>query len=109
MQPLANPIVVLYTDGGPDHNNTFLSVQLSLIALYLENDLDMLLALRTAPHQYWKNPCEKVNCILNLGLQAVGLMRARMDEKHEKAIASALANLWNLLNPLSITCFLDLH
>ena len=73
---LKSPILIMYTDGGPDHNNTFLSVQLSLIALFLKHDLDMIIAVRTAPHQSWKNPCERVNCILNLGLQAVGLMRA---------------------------------
>ncbi len=49
----------------------------------------MAIAVRTAPHQSWKNPCERVNCILNLGLQAVGLMRARMSESFEKAISSS--------------------
>lgn len=36
----ANPILLLYTDGGPDHHVNFLSVQLSLIALFLACDLD---------------------------------------------------------------------
>ena len=67
-------IVVLYTDGGLDHNNTFLSVQLNLISLFLHHDLDLIEAARTAPYRSWKNPCERVKCILNLGLQAVGLM-----------------------------------
>ena len=44
--------------------------------------LDTLEAVRTAPYQSWKNPCERVNCILNLGLQATGLMRATMEEKN---------------------------
>lgn len=48
----------------------------------------MIEAVRTAPYQLWKNPCERVNCILNLGLQAVGLMRKRMEEKFESVIAS---------------------
>ena len=86
---LEKPILMMYTDGGPDHNNTFLSVQLSLIAVFLKHDIDMAIAVRTAPHQSWKNPCERVNCILNLGLQAVGLMRARMSESLEKAISSS--------------------
>lgn len=34
-QQISSPILVLFTDGGPDHNNTFLSVQLGLIALFL--------------------------------------------------------------------------
>lgn len=78
---IVSPIMVFYTDGGPDHNNTFLSVQLSFIALFLHHDLDMLEAVRTAPYQSWKNPCERVNCILNLGLQATGLMRVSMEQK----------------------------
>ena len=38
----------------------------------------MLQAVKTAPYHSWKNPCERVNCILNLGLQSVGLMREKM-------------------------------
>lgn len=85
----SNPaILLLYRDGGPDHNVTFLSVQVSLIALFLIHDLDLLTAVRTAPYQSWKNPCERVNCILNIGLQAVGLMRKVMSNDHEKMISS---------------------
>ena len=41
----SNPaIVLLYTDGGPDHNVTFLSIQLGL---FLHHDLDLLEAVRT--------------------------------------------------------------
>ena len=34
------PILLLYTDGGPDHRLTYISVKLSLIALFLKRDLD---------------------------------------------------------------------
>ena len=44
------PILLLYTDGGPDHRLTYISVKLSLIALFLERDLDYLCAVRTLPH-----------------------------------------------------------
>ena len=58
----SNPaIFLLYTDGGSDHNVTFLSVQLGLIALVLQHDLDMLEAVRTASYHSWKNPCERVS------------------------------------------------
>ena len=67
-----------YTDGGPDHNNTFLSVKLGLIALFIQLDLDMLEAVRTAPYQSWKNSCERVHSVLNLWLQATGLTRTAM-------------------------------
>ena len=47
---------------------------LSLIALFLNLNLDFLLACRTAPNHSWKNSVESIMSILNLGLQCVGLM-----------------------------------
>ena len=79
-----NPILLLYTDGGPDHRVNFLSVQLSLIAVFLARDLDCLVAVRTPPFNSWKNPAERIMSELNLALQAVGLMRTRMSDKLEK-------------------------
>ena len=58
------PIIFLFTDGGLDHRITYLSVQLTLISVFLVFDVDVLCACRTAPTQSWKN-----------GLQSVGLMR----------------------------------
>ena len=40
----------VYSDGGPDHRHTHVSVQLSLICLFLKIDLDYLCAGRTAPY-----------------------------------------------------------
>ena len=77
------PVLFVYTDGGPDHRLTYLSVQLSLISLFLTLDLDFLCACRTAPYHSWRNPVERVMSTLNLGLQSVGLMRQEMDEKSE--------------------------
>ena len=68
----------MYSDGGPDHNLTFGSNQLALICLFQQLDLDVLQVVKTAPYHSWKNPCERINCILNLGLQSVGLMREKM-------------------------------
>ena len=42
---------VLITDGGPDHNNTFLSVQLGLISHFLHHNLDMIQDESTAPYR----------------------------------------------------------
>ena len=69
------PIMFLFTDGEPDHRITYLSVQLTLISVFLVLDLDVLCACGTAPAQSWKNPVERVMSLLNLGLQSVGLMR----------------------------------
>ena len=81
------PILCLYTDGGPDHNNTFLATKLALMSIFLEKDLDMLVAVRTPPYHSWKNPVERVMSIVNIALQGVGLMRSPMSEKQEKEIS----------------------
>ena len=81
-----NELLFLYSDGGPDHNLTFLYVQLSLIGLFLALDLDCLVAVRTPPGHSWKNPAERVMCVLNLGLQSVGVMRASMSNEKELLI-----------------------
>ena len=83
-----NPILCLYTDGGPDHNNTFLATKLALISIFLEKDLDMLVAVRTPPYHSWKNPVERVMSIVNIALQGIGLMRSPMSEKQEKETSS---------------------
>ena len=105
------PILFLYTDGGGDHNVTHVSTQISLINVFLKNDLDMLQAVRTPPYHSWKNPVERVNCILNLGLQSVGLMRASMNDKYEAKIKSCkcVKDIRTLAqgDPNFKECFLD--
>lgn len=64
------PLLFIYSDGGPDHR---LTVQLSLISVFLERDLDFLCAARTAPYHSWRNPAERIMSIINLGLQCVGI------------------------------------
>ena len=54
-----------------------MSVKLSLIAVFLDLDLDMLVALRTAPSNSWANPVERIMSIVNIGLQGVGVMRQK--------------------------------
>ena len=104
-------VLFLYCDGGPDHRLTYLSVQLSLISLFLQNDLDYLCACRTAPFHSWRNPAERIMSILNLGLQCVGLMREKMSDDREAAI-SASNNLLQLqavarTNPDIVPALLD--
>ena len=88
-------ILFLYCDGGPDHRLTYISVQLSLIALFLQLDLDFLCVARTAPSHSWRNAVERVMSTLNLGLQCIGLMRDKMDERFEEEAAkcNSLATL----------------
>ena len=67
-------LLFIYSDGGPDHRLTYLSVQLSLISIFLGLDLDFLCAARTAPCHSWRNPAERIMSIVNLGLQCVGMI-----------------------------------
>ena len=80
------PILFLFSDGGPDHRLTYISVQLSLICLFLKLDLDYLCAGRTAPYHSWRNPVERIMSVLNLGLQCVGLARQQMSDEFEKEV-----------------------
>lgn len=78
--------LLVYTDGGSDHQLRFLRVQLSWICLFLALDLDYFVAVRTPPGHSWKNPVERIMSILNLGLQSVGLMRQEMGQEFEHLI-----------------------
>ena len=50
------PIVIIYTNGGPEHRTNFLSVKIAVIALQKLLTSDMIIALRTAPEHSFKNP-----------------------------------------------------
>ena len=64
------PVLFMVSDGGPDHQVTFGSVKLALVALFLA----LLVAIRTCPYQSWHNLAERVMSTLNLALQNVSLM-----------------------------------
>lgn len=83
---LNKPILMLYTDGGPDHRCTYLSVMLTCIYLWHKLDLDLLILARTPPGNSWKNPAERVMSVLNLALQSVGMMRVAAEEPFESRI-----------------------
>ena len=70
-------------DGGPDHRLTYASVQQSLLAMFIQLDLDFLCAVRTPPHNSWKNPAEKIMSILNLALQGVGIARTKTGHEEQ--------------------------
>ena len=79
----------VHSDGGPEHRLTYASVQISLIALFLNLDLGLLIAGRTAPSHSWANPVERIMSIVNLGMQCIGVMREKMGDEFEKAVTSA--------------------
>ena len=41
---LTHPVLFIYSDGGPDHGVTYMSVKIAKICLYIEIDLEYLCA-----------------------------------------------------------------
>jgi hypothetical protein len=82
-------VLVIKTDGGPDRNCTFASVQLAYLCLALELDLDQLILLRTAPGQSYVNPVERVMSVLNLAIQGLALARAASSDELEAKLKGA--------------------
>ena len=73
------PLIFFYHDGGPDHRLKYYSVMISYICAFRWLDLDLLVAVQTAPNNSWINPCERLMSILNLALQCVSTSRARCE------------------------------
>lgn len=102
-------MLFLYTDGGPDHRVTYSCVQISHVCLFLKCNLDMLVAVRCAPHQSWTNLAERCMSILNLALQNVALERRVTESEMEKLAqkASSMGDLREVGNPEFKQAFLD--
>ena len=67
---------------------SYISVQLTLISLFLHLDLDYLCAARTVPFHSRRNPVERMS-IVNLGLQRIGLARKEMGAEFERKASKA--------------------
>ena len=74
------PYMCIFSDGGGDHNITFLFVQCVLLALFRILDLDVLNVGRCAPNQSFINPAERCMSILNIGMQCLSLERDHLGE-----------------------------
>ncbi len=79
-------VLVLQTDGGPDHSLRRVAVKLALVALFLELSLDRLIVLRCAPNGSAGNPIERSMSVLNLPLAHTALRRADMPPYAEDAM-----------------------
>lgn len=88
-------VLLLYTDGGPDHNMKFAGVWLALLSLFFAADLDFLVAARTCPTMSWKNVVEKIMCILNLALYGVALVRSSMGQMEDeiRKVSGSMASI----------------
>lgn len=85
--PVASkPVMVIVSDGGPDHRVTFGTVQIASLSLFRSLNLDMLVCVRTCPYQSWTNVAERVMSTLNLALQNVSLARSKTSEKVESLL-----------------------
>ena len=62
--------MIIYTHGGPNHNNKLTSVRLGPLALFLDLDLDTMVVMRNAPTHSWANPVKRAMSVLNFGLQS---------------------------------------
>lgn len=80
---------MIYSDGGPDHRLTYHSVKLSLIVLFRNLNLDMLIAGRTAPGHSWANPVERIMSVLHLSIQNMSLARNECDSNTEQILKRA--------------------
>ena len=81
-------VLLLQTDGGPDHNLSFLRTKLALVALFIAIDVDHFVALRGAPHGSYLNTVERCMSLLNLGLQNLALKRGKMALWAEEEVAN---------------------
>lgn len=79
-------VLVIVSDGGPDHRVTFGSVQVSSLTLFHALDLDMLVCVRMCPYQSWTNIAECIMSTLNLALQNVSLARVSMGDHAESLV-----------------------
>ena len=79
VNPVLKLVLFLYTDNSPDHRVAHVSIQAALICVFKHLNLDCLIAARNAPMQSFRNPMEQCMPLLNIRLQAVGVMRAVID------------------------------
>ena len=77
----------IFTDGGADHNITFLYTQCEPLALFLIGNFDVLNVGRCAPNQSYINPAERCMSLLTIGLYGLALERRHAGE-FEKIISS---------------------
>ena len=76
-------IFVEITDGGPDHNTSYVSVKVQDMVKFISSGADCYLHERPAGGWSFQNPCEQTMSTGNLALQHVTLQRESMDDVFE--------------------------
>ena len=73
-----------FTDGGPDHNISFMNVIISWLAYFISSGCDTLVVGRIAPTQSWTNHDERVMSVLNLAISNCALAREIRNDDFER-------------------------
>ena len=81
---LTPTFALAFTDGGPHHNISFLSVIISWLGYFILGRCDILVVARTTPTQSWTNPAERLMYVLNLALSNCALSRESMSDEFVK-------------------------
>lgn len=89
IQSGVKPVLVIYSDGGPDYRLTYNSVKLALFLLFKRLGIDSFIAARTAPGHLWVSPVEGMMSTLNLAIQNCAISRAECDGATEQILRSA--------------------
>ena len=75
------PVTIITNDGGPDHNIHHDRNKAALLALFLSCPHILYLAnFQMAANRSSFHPVEKLNCILNLALNGVALVRDKIED-----------------------------
>jgi hypothetical protein len=87
-----NPtVLILQTDGGPDHSMKRVAVQLALYAIFRELVVDHFVVSRCAPTGSAGNKLERSMSALSLACACVAPRRGYMAPWAEKNVANALS------------------
>ena len=78
--------VLAFTDGGPDHNISFLNVMISWLGYFILGKCDFRVVARTAPTQSWTYPAVRLMSVLNLALSNCALSRQLMSDEFENTL-----------------------
>jgi hypothetical protein len=94
-QGLKPTVLVIQTDGGPDHSLKRVATKFALIAMFGALDLDHLVVLRCAPNGSAMNKVERAMSVLNVPLAHASIGRGDMSDwaESEAKKASSMSDL----------------
>lgn len=88
-----NQTIGILLTGGPEHNNTFTSVQVALVLLWRKLNLDVLLVGRSCPQNSWTDNIKRVMSVLNLALYSMCFSRPTMQPNNSFGSSASSSSL----------------